>query len=188
MTYHHGHLREELIDAAVAAIERDGVDRLSLREVARTVGVSHAAKLHTEVSLARGESTHLGRYEVQFLDTQVVDEPNRQSVVARMAVMENGSVIDLLQPRLNFYPTQREPVGTPSVRSGFREDLYLSAMSIDQDKGRVGLRIFVNPMVAWIWIGAGIIALGLVLTAWPRRAPVTVEAAEISVIQLGAVS
>jgi AcrR family transcriptional regulator len=46
MAYHHGHLRESLIAAAVRAIERDGIDRLSLREVARTVGVSHAASAH----------------------------------------------------------------------------------------------------------------------------------------------
>ncbi|WP_243062479.1 TetR/AcrR family transcriptional regulator [Humibacter sp. RRB41] len=46
MAYHHGHLRESLIDVAVEAIEHDGVDRLSLRDVARTVGVSHAASAY----------------------------------------------------------------------------------------------------------------------------------------------
>lgn len=46
MAYHHGRLRESLVDAAVAAIEEHGVDRLSLREIARRVGVSHAAPAH----------------------------------------------------------------------------------------------------------------------------------------------
>lgn len=41
--YHHGNLREALLDAAERSIEDLGVEQLSLRELARTVGVSHAA-------------------------------------------------------------------------------------------------------------------------------------------------
>lgn len=42
--YHHGNLRQALIDAAITMIERDGtVAELSLREVASTAGVSQAA-------------------------------------------------------------------------------------------------------------------------------------------------
>ena len=44
--YHHGELRRALIDAALAVIERDGVSALSLRELARRLGVSHAAPAH----------------------------------------------------------------------------------------------------------------------------------------------
>jgi len=32
---------------------------------------------------------------------------------------------------MNYYASQREPVGTPAVRSGLFEDLYLSIMNID---------------------------------------------------------
>ncbi|MCA0361409.1 MAG: TetR/AcrR family transcriptional regulator [Armatimonadetes bacterium] len=38
--YHHGDLPGQLIEAGVEAIERLGVDRLSLRELARQIGVS----------------------------------------------------------------------------------------------------------------------------------------------------
>ena len=41
--YHHGNLRAALLEAAEAALARGGADALSLREVAREVGVSHAA-------------------------------------------------------------------------------------------------------------------------------------------------
>ncbi|MFF2275423.1 TetR/AcrR family transcriptional regulator [Agromyces sp. NPDC058126] len=46
MAYHHGRLRETLIDEAAAAIDERGVDALSLRELARRAGVSHAAPAH----------------------------------------------------------------------------------------------------------------------------------------------
>jgi AcrR family transcriptional regulator len=44
--YHHGNLRQALLDAALAAIRDQGVAALSLRDVARRAGVSHAAPAH----------------------------------------------------------------------------------------------------------------------------------------------
>jgi len=44
--YHHGDLRRALIDAAVALLAQTGPADLSLRAVARQVGVSHAAPAH----------------------------------------------------------------------------------------------------------------------------------------------
>src|SRR5512138_3056489 len=44
--YHHGELRRALLDAAAAVVERDGVGALSLRDLARRLGVSHAAPAH----------------------------------------------------------------------------------------------------------------------------------------------
>ena len=43
MAYHHGNLRQELLDAAAQAVEDEGLAALSLRALARKVGVSHGA-------------------------------------------------------------------------------------------------------------------------------------------------
>jgi AcrR family transcriptional regulator len=44
--YHHGNLREVLLEKAAEAIEEDGIAGLSLRAVARRAGVSHGAPAH----------------------------------------------------------------------------------------------------------------------------------------------
>jgi AcrR family transcriptional regulator len=44
--YHHGNLRRALIDEALRVIEEDGPSAVSLRELARRIGVSHAAPAH----------------------------------------------------------------------------------------------------------------------------------------------
>jgi AcrR family transcriptional regulator len=44
--YHHGDLRRALVEEAVRAIAEAGVGVLSLRDVARRAGVSHAAPAH----------------------------------------------------------------------------------------------------------------------------------------------
>jgi AcrR family transcriptional regulator len=43
LPYHHGNLRQVLLEEAAEAIREDGVGRLSLRELARRAGVSHGA-------------------------------------------------------------------------------------------------------------------------------------------------
>jgi AcrR family transcriptional regulator len=44
--YHHGDLRRAVLDGALTAITADGPAALSLRDVARRAGVSHAAPAH----------------------------------------------------------------------------------------------------------------------------------------------
>src|SRR3954454_6288450 len=44
--YHHGNLRRVLLDGALVAITEKGASAMSLRDVARRAGVSHAAPAH----------------------------------------------------------------------------------------------------------------------------------------------
>lgn len=44
--YHHGNLRRALLDEALRVVEEDGPSAVSLRELARRIGVSHAAPAH----------------------------------------------------------------------------------------------------------------------------------------------
>jgi AcrR family transcriptional regulator len=45
-SYHHGNLRQALLDAGLELLAERGVDAFTLREVARRAGVSHAAPYH----------------------------------------------------------------------------------------------------------------------------------------------
>ncbi len=45
-TYHHGNLRRALLEEASAVLEEAGADAISMRDLARRLGVSHAAPGH----------------------------------------------------------------------------------------------------------------------------------------------
>ena len=70
---------------------------------------------------------------------------------------------------MNQYAPQREPIGTPAVRTSLKEDLYLSVMNIDAEAGTLGLLAMVNPMVGWIWLATGVMALGGLMALVPAR-------------------
>jgi AcrR family transcriptional regulator len=50
-SYHHGNLRPTLLEAGIALLETRGLEGLSLRQVAASAGVSHAAPAHYFPSL-----------------------------------------------------------------------------------------------------------------------------------------
>lgn len=70
---------------------------------------------------------------------------------------------------MNQYLTQREPIGTPDVHTTFSGDLYLSILNIDPGTNSVGIHAIINPMVGWIWIATGFLALGSVVLLIPTR-------------------
>jgi cytochrome c-type biogenesis protein CcmF len=57
------------------------------------------------------------------------------------------------------------------------EDFYLTLLAYDPEAGTVTLRLFVNPLVAWIWVGGAIVVLGALFAIGPGRRPAPAEAA-----------
>jgi len=141
------------------------------------IGVSSTMGTSKEVQVRQGESIALGGYSLTFVNAARVSELHRESTLARIDVSKDGRPIGSLYPRMNQYESQREPIGTPAVRTSLTEDLYLSIQNIDAGSGTLGLLVLVNPMVGWIWIATAVMALGGFLALVPpwraARQPVT---------------
>jgi cytochrome c-type biogenesis protein CcmF len=140
------------------------------------IAISSTMGSSTEASLGKGESASIGPYKLTFLGADVVNEPHRQSIVAQVQITKNGEPAGMLFPRMNQYESQREPIGTPAVRSSLFEDLYLSAMNIDPDAQRLGLHALINPMVGWIWGATAVMGLGGLFALLPVRRERTIAA------------
>ena len=91
-SYHHGDLREALIKAGRAILEKDGVEELTLRACARKAGVSHAAPQYHFASindlLAEIAATGFEDF-VRSLDNAAAHAP---SPVERLKAMGHGYV------------------------------------------------------------------------------------------------
>jgi cytochrome c-type biogenesis protein CcmF len=124
------------------------------------IAVSSTRAQSVERSLKQGETMTLGSYSLTFEGVENEQEAHRTSIIARIGVKKNGSDLGALRPMMNQYKTQRESIGTPAVRTGLVEDLYLSAMNIDPEAGTVGLLVLINPLVSWLWIATVIMAVG----------------------------
>jgi len=140
------------------------------------VAVSSTMSTSKEVQLEAGQSTTVGAYTVAFQRAENVQEPNRQSLVAHLAISRHGKSLGELDPKMNFYPAQREPVGTPAVRSTLSGDLYLSLMNVSEDNRSIGLLVMHKPLVGWIWAAVLVMAIGGFIAILPRRRPAVLRA------------
>ncbi|MFL5457399.1 MAG: heme lyase CcmF/NrfE family subunit [Myxococcales bacterium] len=140
------------------------------------IAVSSTMAISKEIQLKEGETATIGDYSLTFVKAEVVAEPHRESTRARMEIVKGGRSLGALFPAMNQYDSQREPVGTPAVRTSLTEDLYLSVHNIDARSGTVGLLALVNPMVAWIWVATAIMALGGLVALLPAMRPSAIPA------------
>jgi len=123
-----------------------------------------------EVTLTLGQQTSFAGYALRYEGQRVLRQPQRQVLVADVSVSREGRSLGRVVPSLNLYPGASEPIGTPSIRYGVLKDLYASVIGFEGDAGdRATLRFFLNPGVMWLWVGGGVMALGGLLAAWPRR-------------------
>ncbi len=112
------------------------------------------------MTLGIGQAVTYEGYTVRLDSLYAGREPHRDFVEAAFSVGAGGEVSETMRPRLNYYPMSQQPIGTPKVRTRPTGDLYLSLMAYDQNGSSATVNVIVNPMVVWIWIGGGIMALG----------------------------
>jgi len=133
------------------------------------IAVSSTMQVSEELHLRRGQSGTIGPYTLTFENAKQVNESNRDSLVAEIAISKGGKRIGTLDPKMNYYQMSREPLGTPAVRTGFGSDLYLSIMNIDGMGQNLALHALINPMVGWIWIATFVMAFGAIIGLIPSR-------------------
>ena len=126
------------------------------------IAMSSAYRTDVELRMTKGECATFEGYELCYQGPRSEKEPHRTLQIADITV--DG---DTLSPALATYAMSMSPIGSPAVRSTLREDLYLSLMNIEGD--HIGLHAFRTPLVAWIWLGAGIVVIGAGMGLWPRR-------------------
>lgn len=148
--------------------------------MAVAVAASSNYREETHLTLREGETVAFQGYEITYLGAKTVQESHRTAELARFAVTKNGRSLGELAPAMNHYKRMGQPIGTPDVRSGLGEDLYLSLIQVDTKQKTAALDIIVEPLVWWIWVGGLVMVLGTLFAVWPdrRSAPRPVTATE----------
>ncbi len=157
------------------------VVHLGVVMIAVALAASSSYDTERELTLSEGESAIVAGHEITYVGTRRSEESNRSVIQADVAI--DG---DVYAPAINVFPQGEQRIGTPSVKSGLARDVYLALLRVPDGlgadstsadapaQGQVVIRVIVQPLVMWLWIGGGVIALGTALAAFPgrRRDPV----------------
>jgi cytochrome c-type biogenesis protein CcmF len=135
-----------------------------------------------ELQLRKGESATVSGYKVTFVDTRTKSTGQKTSLSVDLALQRGGKSLGTYAPAVSTFPNSNQAIGTPSVRTGVLEDVYLTVISAPNNKGRVTVSIAVNSMTLWVWLGGGLMAIGTIVAIGPsvrrklRPKPVAPEA------------
>ena len=100
----------------------------------------------------------------------MLDDGQKQMTTAYLAVFVDGKQIDGLYPaKWAFRRHEQEPTTEVAIRRTPAEDLYVVLGGFDLADQSVTLQIVVNPLVNWIWLGFGVLALGTGIALLPER-------------------
>jgi cytochrome c-type biogenesis protein CcmF len=145
------------------------VVHLGILVIALGVTGSQAWSVQTETTLRRGEHAELAGYRVRFDGLAASEESNHFKVTGTFTVEGGRAGGTVLLPAKKFYPQEQSPIAYVDYRLGLLEDLYVVLGDFARDGSQATIKLQVNRLVSWIWIGGLVLTLGTVLAVAPER-------------------
>ncbi|HEY8415319.1 MAG TPA: cytochrome c-type biogenesis CcmF C-terminal domain-containing protein, partial [Thermaerobacter sp.] len=139
------------------------------------------------VGMEPGDTYELGGYTITYHGLGRRISEGVPAVYADLTVSRDGRLVGRLQPERRFYPGFEQTMGAiPEVAmiTSLSRDLYVVLGGWEGQTA--GFEFYLNPMVAWIWIGGYLLVGGTVFSLWPRPALASVRArimAELSELE-----
>jgi len=140
------------------------------KRYAWTIPLAFPVEMALAQTLKPGETMQVGKFTLRYDKTTTDDNDHVSRLAAQITVLRGDTLIGTLAPEKRFYKKPQQPTTEVAMRSTLTEDLYLVLGSYDPPSGIVTLQAYVNPLVAWLWIGGVILFLGTVVTMWPSAA------------------
>lgn len=134
------------------------------------LGVTFAGSFEQrrELTMAVGETVRLAELSFRLEALEPVAGPNHDSLQATVVVTSEGREVARLHPEKRVFHASGTPLSLPATDTGPLRDLFV-VLADPTDDGRWGLRLQVKPMMAWLWAGVLLMALGGLLALADRR-------------------
>ena len=129
-------------------------------------------QVETQGRIAAGQSLNLSDYTVTYRALASWDDGPKGVNYTRAVVdvYRNGIYLGQLHPRRDYYYDSQQAMTIPGERATLRDDLYV--LLIDWEPASTTgatFKVFVNPLVNWLWLGSFIFLAGIIIAAWPEK-------------------
>ena len=141
-----------------------------------------------ELEMGFGDSIQLNGYKILCQSYSQDSNPNYDTDFALLDVFHNGKKITRLTPerRVYFADTDHAQASTVvAIHSTLASDLYVVFEGRNPDTDKPIIKVFINPLVNWIWIGVGVVFFGTLIALVPPLKPATRRAEAPAPVILG---
>ena len=113
----------------------------------------------------------IGPYTLLCQNFDSAGNANYTADRATIEVFKGHRSLMLLFPERRFYTASQVTQTVVAMHSSLAEDLYVVYAGRSPEDNNPVIHAYINPLVAWIWLGGLVMALGTVLAMVPSRQP-----------------
>jgi cytochrome c-type biogenesis protein CcmF len=114
-----------------------------------------------------GDSMTMGSYKLVCQSFTQESKPNYDTEYALLDVYRYGKKITQLAPEKRFYLASQTSSTMVALHSTLASDLYVIYEGKNPETDRPIIKVFLNPLMNWIWIGVAIVVFGTLLALVP---------------------
>ncbi len=136
----------------------------------------HAFDKEKEFGIQVGQSEKVANYNFELIRMHEEERSNHYAWITDLRVTGiSGNFITNLRPEKRVYfhknpdINKRQPHSELDIYSTFNKDIYSIFSSVSSDNSIAFVKIMINPLVKWVWIGGYILAFGTIIALWPRK-------------------
>ncbi len=115
-----------------------------------------------------GEQATLAGYTLAFRGVAPARGPNYREALGVFDVSRGSAPVARLEPAKRIYDAPPQPTTEAGIHAAWRGDLYV-VLGDEQTAGGYTVRIFFNPLVRFIWMGALLMFAGGAVSLSDRR-------------------
>ena len=151
------------------------------------IGIVSTSAWQSERILAMkpGESVRIAGYDVRFDGVLPRQGANYSELAGAFSVTAGGAAVTHLEPSKRNFPAEQQTTTEAGIHVSAYGDLY-AVLGDELKDGAYAVRLYFNPLVRLIWLGAVVMFLGGALSlsdrrlrvGAPRRRPRSAVAAE----------
>lgn len=132
-------------------------------------------QMETQGTIAVGDTIQLSGYTIKYKEVASWDD-RPSGVNYTRAVVEvyskDGKLLGNLNPRKDFYFDSQQPMTIPGQLASLKDEVYVLLVDWEPiNQASTTFKIFVNPLVNWLWIGSLLFLVGVIIAAWPEKNP-----------------
>jgi cytochrome c-type biogenesis protein CcmF len=151
----------------------------------------NAFKIESDSQIKVGETVSVGKYQVRYDNLTSTEDAHSERVYANLSVYKGGQPYAVVRPSRIFYKSHVEgeppqPYTAISIKRSLREDFYTALLSFDTNTQTAFIKLVVNPLVQFVWIGGLFLILGTVVVMSPsskkKMAQTVARAAAVALV------
>jgi len=133
-------------------------------------GITASSAWQSEVIryMSPGQSALVAGYTFRFDGVSKGQGPNYTAELGTFSVTRGGRGVATLVAEKRFYPVQRRNTTEAAIHTTWLSDLY-AVIGDAKGKDSFAVRLYHNPLVPWIWLGAMIMFVGGGVSLSDRR-------------------